>query len=150
MAQAQPSQETTLQLKYTFAAPRDRVFRAWTDPRELAKWFGPSPDYSTVVPEFDFRVGGRYRLEMHHKGGNVHKLTGVYREIKPPERVVFTWRWEQDPTAHESVVSVEFRDLGPSTEMTLTHENLPSAPERDKHRQGWDGCLAQLSKLLQQ
>jgi uncharacterized protein YndB with AHSA1/START domain len=148
MAKTQTSPETTLQLKRTFAAPRDRVFRAWTDASILAQWFAPSPEYVAVVPEFEFRVGGRYRFEMHHKGGNVHRVYGTYREIDAPEKLAFTWHWESDQ-AQESVVTIEFRELGPSsTEMILTHENLPSTEERDKHSYGWNGCLDQLETLL--
>jgi uncharacterized protein YndB with AHSA1/START domain len=148
MAKEQMTTLPVLQMKRTFQAPREKVFRAWTDPKELALWFHVSPDYSTLVPELDLHVGGRYRIEMHHKGGNVHKLFGTYREIKPPEKVVFTWGWEQDPSKHESVVTVEFRDLGPSTEILLSHELLPNAEEREKHGHGWDGCFGQLAKYL--
>src|ERR1700675_532832 len=119
MAKAQQSSpETTLQMRRTFAAPRQRVFRAWTDAKELARWFAPSPDYSTVVPELDLRVGGKYRLEIHHKGGNVHRVGGTYREIQPPEKLVFTWRPDGDPWPEDSLVTVEFHDLGNSTEVT--------------------------------
>jgi uncharacterized protein YndB with AHSA1/START domain len=150
MAKAQQSSpETTLQMKRTFAAPRQRVFRAWTDAAELARWFAPSADYSAVVPELDLRVGGKYRIEMHHKGGNVHRLGGTYREILPPEKVVFTWRWDGDTRPEDSLVTIEFRDLGNSTEVILTHEQLPSVEERDKHAHGWTGCLEQLGKFLQ-
>ena len=68
MAKTQTSPTTALTLKRTFAAPRERVFRAWTDPKELARWFAPSPDHSSVVPEFEFKVGGKYRLEVRHQG----------------------------------------------------------------------------------
>src|SRR5208337_3130399 len=107
MAKEQMTTLPALQVKRTFQAPRERVFRAWTDPKELTAWFHVSPDYSTLVPELDLRVAGKYRLEMHHKGVNVHKLFGTYRGIKPPERIVLTWRWEDDPSAHESLVTVE-------------------------------------------
>lgn len=149
MAKAQQSSpETTLQMKRTFAAPRQRVFRAWTEANELARWFAPSSDYTTVVPELDLRVGGKYRLEIHHKGGNVHRIAGAYREILPPEKLVFTWEWEGDPSPESSVVTVEFHDMGKSTEVILTHEQLPSVEERDKHAHGWTGCLEQLDKFL--
>ena len=150
MAKEQMTTLPALQMKRTFQAPREKVFRAWTDARELARWFAPSPDYSTVVPELDLRVGGRYVLEMHHKGGNVHKLTGTYREIAPPEKVVFTWSWESGPAALESVVTVEFRDLGSATEVCLTHELLPDAESRGKHEHGWTGCFEQFAKFVNQ
>jgi len=150
MAKEQMTTLPALQMKRTFQAPRAKVFSAWTDARELARWFAPSPEYSTVVPELDLRVGGKYCLEMHHKGGNVHKLFGTYREIAPPEKVVFTWSWESGPSAIESVVTVEFRDLGPATEVCLTHELLPDAESRGKHEHGWTGCLEQLARFVNQ
>jgi uncharacterized protein YndB with AHSA1/START domain len=148
MAKEQVSPETTLQLRRTFRAPRARVFRAWTDPVELGRWFAPSEDYHAVVPEFELRVGGKYCLEMHHKGGNVHRVSGTYREITPPEKLVFTWLWEADPKTDESLVTVEFRDLGISTEILLTHEHLPNVESRDKHEHGWTGCINGLGAYL--
>jgi uncharacterized protein YndB with AHSA1/START domain len=148
MEKAQSPVNLMLQMKRTFRAPRAKVFRAWTDRGELARWFAPSADYSTVVPELELRIGGRYRIEMRDKGGNVHSVFGTYQEIKPPEKVVFTWRWEGDSGPENSVVTIEFQDLGTSTEVTLTHEQLPSPEERDKHSHGWNGCMDQLAKFL--
>jgi uncharacterized protein YndB with AHSA1/START domain len=150
MAKAQQSSpETTLQMKRTFAAPRQRVFRAWTDAAELARWFAPSADYRVVVPELDLRVGGKYRLEMHHKGGNIHRIGGTYQEILPPEKIVFTWELKSSGDQVDTLVTVEFHEVGNSTEVILTHELLPNVEERDKHAQGWTGCLEQLAKFLQ-
>lgn len=148
MAKEQLSPTTTLKVRRTFQAPRERVFRAWTDPIELARWFAPSDEYSTLVPLLELHVGGKYRVEMHHKDGSVHRVSGTYREIKPPEKIVFTWGWEQGPNSDESLVTIEFRDLGPSTEIQLTHENLPSLEQRDKHEHGWNGCISQLGNYL--
>jgi uncharacterized protein YndB with AHSA1/START domain len=149
MAKEQMSPETALTVRKTFQAPRERVFRAWTNAQELALWFAPSAEYSTKVPELDLKVGGKYRVEMHHKGGNVHKVGGTYREIKPPEKIVFTWRPENEPWTQESLVTIEFFDLGPSTEILLTHVQLPDAEQREKHTHGWNGCLDQLARYVQ-
>ena len=149
IAKEQLSPETSLTVKRTFQAPRERVFRAWTNADELARWFAPSADYSTKVPELDLKVGGKYKVEMHHKGGNVNTVAGTYREIKPPEKIVFTWRWENDPTAHESLVTIELFDRGPSTELLLTHVQLPNAEQREKHGHGWNGCLNRLEHYVQ-
>ncbi len=148
MAKEQLSSETTLKLKRTFQAPRERVFRAWTNPVELGRWFAPSDEYHSVVPELNLRVGGTYRVEIHHQGGGIHRVSGTYREIKPPGKLAFTWLWEHDPLTHEMLVTIEFRDLGPSTEILLTHEHLPNAEQRDKHEDAWVGCINQLANYL--
>ena len=145
-AQATPKIEA-LELSRVFAAPRERVFRAWTEAAELSRWFGPSPDYKTVVPELDLRVGGKYRLEVHHKGGNIHRISGVYREIKAPEKLVFTWIWEA-PGVEDTLVTLEFKDMGGSTEVKVTHVGFTNVEDRDRHRQGWAGGLENLSKAL--
>jgi uncharacterized protein YndB with AHSA1/START domain len=99
-----------------------------------------------VVPELDLRVGGKYRVEMHHKGGAIHRLGGTYREIHPPEKLVYTWGW--NPDKPESVVTMKFRDLGNNTEIHILHQNLPDQEQRDKHNHGWLGCLIQLDQYL--
>jgi len=149
MAREGLSPDTTLTLRRTFRAPRDKVFRAWTSAKELAQWFAPSAEYLTKVPELDLKVGGKYKVEMQHKGGNVNTVGGTYREIKPPEKIAFTWRWENDPAGQESLVTIEFLDLGPSTEILLTHTQLPNAEQRDKHAHGWNGCLDRLDRFVQ-
>lgn len=148
MATPQSQLQNALQLRRTFAAPRERVFRAWTDAKEFALWFHPTSDHTTIVSELNPRVGGNYSLEMHHKGGNVHRLSGTYQQIKPPEKLVFTWRWATDPPGQESLVSLEFLDLGNATEIVLSHGQFPSAEEREKHNQGWLGCFDQFQKYL--
>jgi len=148
MATAQSQPHTSLQMKRTFAAPRERVYRAWTDAKQFALWFHPTTDYTTVITRLDLRVGGAYTLEMHHKGGNIHTLRGTYKEVKPPEKLVFTWCWQREDVAPETLVTVEFRDLGGSTEICLTHSNFSNPEDRDKHNVGWTGCLGQLEQYL--
>jgi uncharacterized protein YndB with AHSA1/START domain len=148
MATTQPQPETALQIRRTFAAPRERVYRAWTDAKQFALWFHPTMEYTTIITQMDLRNGGAYKLEMHHKGGNVSKLAGTYKEVKPPEKLVFTWRWQQENAAPDTLVTVEFRDLGGSTEILLTHSNFTNAEDRDKHNQGWTGCFTVLETYL--
>jgi len=75
-------------------------------------------------------------------------VSGIYKEINPPEKIALTWLWEHEPKSDESIVTVEFRDLGPSTEIFLTHERLPNAEQREKHGHGWNGCLDMLGNYL--
>ena len=146
MASASPRIETTLQLRRTFQAPREKVFRAWTDPDQMKHWCAPSADYETDA-EVDLRVGGKYRIQMKHKDGATHTAVGEYREVTEPEKLVYTWSWE-DGSMSGSLVTVEFRDLGPATELVLTHECFPTTESRDKHSQGWSGCLGRLEAHL--
>ena len=141
------SDEPILRIQRTFAAPRDRVYRAWTDAGELTRWFAPGDDYVTKVIELDLRVGGRYRIEMHSPRGNIHCVLGTYREVRAPERLVFTWCWEGKDMG-ETLVTVEFRERGPSTEVILTHEVFPTQEVRDEHTKGWNGCLDRLAKAI--
>jgi len=148
MATTQTQPEHSLQLKRTFAAPRERVYRAWTDARQFGLWFHPSPDFKTVITRLDLRVGGKYSLEMHERDGKVNKLSGTYEEVRPPEKLVFTWHWEVDGDLAASVVTVLFTDLGGSTEVSLTHERLHSAKAVESHTRGWQGCLGNLETYL--
>ena len=146
--QTQAETETTLRITRVFAAPREKVFRAWTDPEALRKWFAPSDGYTTRIPELDLTVGGRYRVEMTSPDGKVHIVTGAYREVRPPEKLVYTWKWENDPGMGETLVSVEFHDRGGRTELVLTHELFPSDKARQEHNKGWGGCLDRLEKFV--
>jgi uncharacterized protein YndB with AHSA1/START domain len=137
----------TLEVRRTFAAPQERVFNAWTRSEELRKWFAPGP-LTTAVAESDLRVGGRYRITMRGPDGKEHTVTGVYRTIEPPKRLVYTWRWEDKPSAGESTVTVEFNDRGRSTEVVLRHEGLPNEKEVADHEHGWNGCLEKLEKVV--
>ncbi len=148
MASPKSSIETTLNLRRTFKASREKVFRAWTDPEELKKWWGPE-GYSTPSAEVDLRIGGKYRLGMMKlPDGEIFYLSGIFREVRPPERVVYTWLWEGHPERGETLVTVEFRDLGTATEVILTHERFPDEKVRDDHNKGWNGCLDRLAKIL--
>lgn len=149
MASPKPGPQTTLRLTRTFAAPREKVFRAWTEPEELKEWWGPE-GYATPTAEVDLRVGGRYRLGMMKlPNGDVFYLTGIYREVRPPEKLVYTWRWESQPELGETLVTIEFRDRGDATEVVLRHELFPNADARDDHSKGWSSCLDRLAKVLQ-
>jgi uncharacterized protein YndB with AHSA1/START domain len=87
---------------------------------------------------------------MHHKSGTVHHLRSVYREVKPPEKIAFTWQWEAEAAAAETLVALGFFALqkGDSTEVVPNHERFASEEEKQKHNHGWAGCLDQLANFL--
>jgi uncharacterized protein YndB with AHSA1/START domain len=146
---ATPQEEAPIALRLTqvFRAPREKVFRAWTDPEALKNWFAPSEKYVTRIPRLDVRVGGAYRIEMEIEG-QAHIVTGTYREVSPPQRLVFTWKWETEPKHGDTLVTIEFLDRGGKTEVILTHERFPSETARDEHNKGWAGCLDRLGLFL--
>jgi uncharacterized protein YndB with AHSA1/START domain len=139
--------DTTLQIKRTFKAPRDKVFKAWTDPSVLKQWFAPTDEFTVPIAEVDLRVGGKYRIAMQAPDGVRHIAIGAYREIDPPRKLVFTWSWEQRPMP-DTLITIEFNERAGATEMIFTHELFPSIEERDLHNQGWIGCLDRLAKVL--
>jgi uncharacterized protein YndB with AHSA1/START domain len=141
---------TFLQLRRTIPAARLRVFRAWTDPAQLKKWFAVADGFTTPIADVDLRIGGRYRLGMQPPGNDpVLIVAGIYREIIPPEKLVFTWRWESsDEDEPETLVTVNFIERGNVTEVVLHHERFTSEALRDKHREGWAGCMDHLEHLF--
>jgi len=108
-----------------------------------------APDDAFKVPlaETDVRVGGRYRFVMQSPDGEQHDVSGVYREVEANRRLVYTWAWKSTPE-RESLVTVELRAAGTGTELTLRHEQFADAEARDKHQQGWNGCIARLEKFV--
>ena len=148
MSQAMPKRmDRVLRLERHFAASPEAVFRAWTDPEALAAWFGPH-GVETRKVQIDLRPGGRYSLEMFEPDG-VYPLSGVYREVTPPERLVMTWVWGHgELEGMEMLVTIELRAAKGGTDLTLTHEKLPSESAREKHQFGWTGCLDCLAQHL--
>lgn len=138
-----------LTLSRTFAASRERVFAAWTEPEQIKKWFGPDA-CEVIEAHVDLRVGGEYRFWATSPRMGEFSLRGEYREVIPPAKLVYTWQWENDPdfADQETRVTVEFLDAGGSTEVRLTHENLPSADSVKNHEHGWSGSFDKLEKMF--
>jgi uncharacterized protein YndB with AHSA1/START domain len=123
-----------------------KVYAAWTRPEQMMRWW--SPDACPVLgAEADLRVGGRYRVAFRMPDGAVRECSGVYREVEPDRRLVFTWNWAHldEP---ESQVTVELRTLPEGTELTLTHAQFRDEDGQITHRQGWDGALDQLERFV--
>ena len=141
---------TVLLTSRSIRTTREKAFRAWTDPGQLKKWFAVSEGFTTPIAEVDLQVGGRYRLGMKAPGDNpILIVGGEYREIKPAERLVFTWRWETpDPNEPETLVTVEFIERENATEIKLKHELFTDVAARDKHGEGWAGCFDHLERLF--
>jgi len=143
------AEKTSLEIIRFINAPPARVYKAWTDPAELQRWFGPE-DVRTIKIDADVRVGGKYRWDLLKQDGEEWACLGEYRELVPGKKIVFTWKWDDDESweNHNSIVTVEFSAHGGGTEVKLTHEKLPSEESRDRHNQGWNSVLDRLEKFL--
>jgi uncharacterized protein YndB with AHSA1/START domain len=142
-----PPEAALVQVRRVLDAPADRIYRAWTEPELLQRWFRPRGG-SSAGAEMDVRVGGRYRWGMKLLG-HVYYAHGEYLEIERNRRLVFTFGWERVPFVRvtDSVVTVEFHDRNGQTEVVITHERLASRSLRLLHREGWERCLDFLGRL---
>ena len=130
----------SLEVRRTIRAPRQRVFDAWTKAEELKAWHAPGP-LTVSLAEIDLRPGGAYRIHMRSPDGTEHRVSGVYREIDPPKKVVYTWGWDGDHPVKDSVVTIEFHDRGAFTEVVLRHDGITHDKERADHEHGWTAIL---------
>ena len=137
-------------LRRWLSAPREDVFRAWTEPEALKRWWCPT-GWEPGEIDVDLRVGGAYRIGMRRIDGSqsvcVH---GRFLEVRSPEKLAYTWRWENafDEMPQHTQVTVLFIDTGGTTEIVLTHENLPEIPICLRHRAGWIAALARIELIL--
>ncbi|HMC63187.1 MAG TPA: SRPBCC domain-containing protein [Candidatus Solibacter sp.] len=160
MPTPQSRPDFTLQIRRTFAAPREKVFAAWSDPAQLEKWMCREVAAHTVIHHRqDIRTGGRYQMEIRDAVKNeTYWGQGVYLEVTPPEKLRFTWCWTKNnpdgenmhPGAEETEVVVEFLSRGNATELILTHAGFPNEALRKDHDGGWNGCLDILEGVVRQ
>jgi uncharacterized protein YndB with AHSA1/START domain len=142
------SDDLTLELKRIVVAAPSVVFAAFSDGRELARWWGPK-GFTTPSIEFDPRVGGIYRIEMQPPAGERFYLTGVFLEVDPPARLAYTFVWEEpDPDDVENRVDLSFWDLGDSTEVVLMQGPFKTPERRSLHCDGWTEAFDKLERLV--
>jgi uncharacterized protein YndB with AHSA1/START domain len=138
--------EPSLTLKRRLEASPQAVYDAWTDPKKIVKWFGPDngPVEHAAV---DVRVGGKYTVMFRTEDGEQHQVSGIYREVVPNEKLVFTWAWRSTPE-RESLVTILIKPDGAGSLLTLQHERFFDEKARDDHRRGWSGCLDKLERYF--
>jgi uncharacterized protein YndB with AHSA1/START domain len=142
------SGQRILEMERVLPAAPSVVFAAFSDPNQLAKWWGPK-GFTTSSLEFDPRVGESYRIEMQPPEDDPFHLTGEFREVEPPVRLAYTFVWEDpDPDDVETLVGLSFRDLGESTEVAFTQGPFKTEERRALHRDGWTDSFDKLERLL--
>jgi uncharacterized protein YndB with AHSA1/START domain len=141
--------EPELVIMRVFNAPRDLVWRAWTDPKHAVHWWGPI-EYPAAHLEMDVQPGGVWRGVLRSPGdGSELSHKGVFREVTPPERLVFTFSWDEEgERGLETLVTITFTDQGDKTLMTFCQIPFQSTEERDGHRYGWGSTFDRLDGHL--
>jgi len=148
MEQARLAESPSLTLNRFYPVSPDRVWRAWTDPEAIKRWWGPGGHDPVSLAELDVRVGGRFRIVFGGAEGKDHEVRGVYREVVPDRRLVFTWTWPRTTPERESLVTVELRSVGRGTELQFLHQKHFDETVRDNHRQGWSESFVKLEQFL--
>ncbi len=137
-----------LTITRVFSAPRERVWRAWTDPAEIRQWMCPS-GFEVTHNEGEVVPGGAWRMAMRSEEFGELWLHGVYRVVSPPEHLVFTTVWEESgPEEHEMQITVTFADHADGTLMTFHQTPFQSAESRDSHVSGWQECFDKLDRVV--
>jgi uncharacterized protein YndB with AHSA1/START domain len=137
----------SLTVKRRLNAPPEKVYAAWTDPQKIIRWFGrPNAKPDSFQADIDPRIGGRFRVSFS-TDDEYYEVGGVYREVVPNARLVFSWAWHSTPE-RESQVTVSLKPDGDGTLLTLHHEQLFDQAAHDGHERGWIGSLDKLEKVL--
>ena len=135
--------DRVLEMTRYIDAPPERVFDAWLM-KSWGEWAGP-PGVKGDVVQMEPRVGGKYKVVMHREGGAL-TVSGIYREIVRPSRLVMSWKWEHEDV--DTLITLSFKPKGKGTEIHLRHEGFASAERRDGHNLGWKGTLDKLEAFL--
>ena len=148
MAQSKLQEKPSLTLSRSYPVAPEKVWRAWTDPEAIRRWWGPGNEPVSLA-ELDVRVGGRFRIVFGGADGKAHECAGVYREVVPNRKLVFTWTWPNSTPERESLVTITLRAAGKGTELVFLHEQFFDETIRDDHKRGWSGALDKLQRFLQ-
>lgn len=143
------SADRILDIKRTFDAPRELVFRMWTDAKHFAQWCAPAK-FIIVDNRIDLRRGGVWWSEMRAPDGDTCIASGVYREIVSPERLVFTYAHQMPDGSYgpETLVTVTLEAVNGKTALTLNQAVFDSVENRAAHVMGWNECMDRLAARL--
>lgn len=137
--------EQELVVSRLFKAPRELVWKAWTDPKHAIHWWGP-PFCPATEMHMDLRVGGKWRHYLKSgEDGSVLPQHGEFMEVTPPERLVFTFTWDNNQYLEfpsvPMLVELTFEEKDGGTLLTLRQTGFHSIGDRDGHGQGWTGTF---------
>lgn len=138
-----------LNITRTFDAPRELVFKLWTDPEHVRHWWGPLTCPAAIL-EMDVRPGGNWRGCLHRvEDGRKLWQGGVFQEVKAPERLAFTFSWDEEgERGIETLVTIDFTEQDGKTQMRFRQTPFQSVAERDGHQGGWNGSFNRLEEQI--
>jgi uncharacterized protein YndB with AHSA1/START domain len=137
---------SSVEIDHHFAAPREAVWRAWTDPAVVSLWWGSDPDGVVTSATLDVRQDGRFEISFTDSSGDSHTSSGRYLQVVAPSRLDFTWAWRSEPGV-SSRVTVAFEDDDGGTSMRFVHGGLHGASDHD-YAEGWRRTFAKLDGVL--
>ena len=129
-----------------YKTSKEKVFNAWANKEQMQQWMGPG-DVRCDKIEMNFKVGGAYQIFMITQDGPMTAY-GEYKEIKPTDKIAFTWGWRQNEL-EGTLVTLTFKEVSGGTEMTLEHSNIPSEEIAKHHQMGWTSIAEKLGSFVQ-
>ena len=156
-SEVQKPDDATLVVRRVLNATPELAFEAWTSAEHIQQWMRPEPGMEVPRASMDLRVGGKFRIQMKTPDGEFFTAVGVFKEVKAPTRLVYTWDFEKDGSGAEfgevegktSLVTVEFLQRGERTEFILTHSRFATVESRDSHAGGWEKLVESFAKLVE-
>jgi uncharacterized protein YndB with AHSA1/START domain len=149
MEQAKLAEKPSLNLRRHYPVAPEKVWRAWTDPQALKRWWGPGGPEAVSLVQLDVRVGGRFRIVFGGLRGDEHEVQGTYKEVVPNRRLAFTWTWPRTTPERESLVTIAFNPVAGGTELDFVHAQHFDEKVRDGHLRGWTEAFVKLDRFLQ-
>jgi uncharacterized protein YndB with AHSA1/START domain len=153
----QKPDDATLVLRRMLNATPELAFEAWTSAEHIQQWMRPEPGMVVPLASMDLRVGGKFRIQMKMPDREFFTAVGVFKEVKAPTRLVYTWDWEKDGSGAEfgevegktSLITVEFLKRGKQTEFVLTHSRFATVESRDSNARGWGRIAESFAKFVE-
>ena len=146
------NRDLSVRITRRFQAPPALVFKMFTDPAHFTRWFGPE-GHDVVDCALDAKIGGRFYAELKSATGNHHRVMGAFKEVRPHDRVSFSWNWmgedgkPRNPST-DTLVTIDLVAKGADTELTLVHTGFQNEDQQSKHKSGWNSCFVCLDRYL--
>ena len=136
-----------VRIERTYEASAEAVFDAWTSPEVIRRWFKPARGWQEASAEVDLRVGGAIRVVMRTPEGEPVEAGGEFILIEPPQRLAFTWTFDDDP-ANEQLIELEFTERDGATTVLFENSNISEKRRRDQQYDGWSTCFDEMGRVL--